>query len=200
MIRDLRVCFVGDSFVLGVGDPRCLGWVGRLAARTCADGQPLTTYNLGVRRQTSDDILARWRAECLLRLRDGNDLRVVMSFGVNDTTEENGRPRVTPERSAATLTRMLDQAAGQGWRVLVVGPPPVDDDAQNVRLASLDDAFARTCREAGVPYVAVQSSLRKSAVWTREVRTGDGAHPGSAGYDEITALITPRWRAWLTVT
>ena len=42
MARDLRICFVGDSFVAGVGDPLCLGWPGRLAARTFADGQPLT--------------------------------------------------------------------------------------------------------------------------------------------------------------
>ena len=30
-VRDLRVCFVGDSYVAGVGDTAGLGWVGRLA-------------------------------------------------------------------------------------------------------------------------------------------------------------------------
>lgn len=27
---DVRVCFVGDSFVAGVGDAQHLGWAGRL--------------------------------------------------------------------------------------------------------------------------------------------------------------------------
>ncbi len=53
MIADLRVCFLGDSFVAGVGDPEHLGWVGRVAARTNRGGQPLTAYGLGVRRETA---------------------------------------------------------------------------------------------------------------------------------------------------
>src|SRR3954465_12905136 len=71
MTRDLRICFVGDSFVAGIGDPLCHGWAGRLTARTIADGQPLTSYNLGVRRQTSSDILTRWQYECDRRLQGG---------------------------------------------------------------------------------------------------------------------------------
>lgn len=73
--RDLRICFLGDSFVAGVGDPRCLGWAGRLAT-----AQP----------------------------------------------------------------------------------------------------------------------LRDNALWRREVRDGDGAHPGAAGYDALAALIMPHWWEWLS--
>ena len=50
---DLRVCFLGDSLVAGVGDPDGLGWVGRLVAGAFAAGAPLTAYPLGIRRQTS---------------------------------------------------------------------------------------------------------------------------------------------------
>ena len=32
MIHDLRICFVGDSFVAGTGDETALGWVGRVTA------------------------------------------------------------------------------------------------------------------------------------------------------------------------
>jgi acyl-CoA thioesterase I len=198
MTLDLRVCFVGDSFIAGVGDPRCLGWPGRLAARAFADGRPLTVYNLGVRRQTSSDVLARWRYECDQRLRDGGDLRVVVSFGVNDTTHEDGRPRVAPDESSANLARMLGQAADQGWPALVVAPPPVGDAEQNARTALLDERFARICRDASVPYIPVHQPLRDNAVWMHEVHTGDGAHPGAGGYDELTALIEPRWRDWLS--
>ncbi|BDT93418.1 hypothetical protein IFM12275_33940 [Nocardia sputorum] len=197
MSRDLRVCFVGDSFVAGVGDPGCLGWAGRLASAAHAEGVPLTAYNLGVRRQTSTDVVRRFGAECAPRLPEGVDARVVLSFGVNDTLHENGGPRVTPDESVANLSALLAQAAARGWPVLMVAPPPIADEEHNARTAALDERFARVCAASGVPYVRVHQPLRDNAVWGAEVRAGDGAHPGAAGYAEIAALIAPRWRAWL---
>ncbi|MFE2915840.1 GDSL-type esterase/lipase family protein [Kitasatospora indigofera] len=197
MTRDLRICFVGDSLVAGVGDPDGLGWAGRLAARSFADGLPSTRYNLGVRRETSADILGRWEEECARRLRDGTDPRVVFCFGVNDATHEDGRPRVAPEESAANLAAMLGRAAGRGWNTLVVSPPPVADAAHSARTALLDERFALVCRAAGVPYVSVHRALSGNAVWLHEVTAGDGAHPGADGYREFAALVAPHWDSWL---
>ncbi|MEV6138629.1 GDSL-type esterase/lipase family protein [Nocardia sp. NPDC051990] len=78
-----------------------------------------------------------------------------------------------------------------------MAPPPVDDAEQNARTAGLDEHFADICAAAAAPYVRVHHPLRDSAVWMREVRAGDGAHPGAAGYQEMAALIGPRWREWL---
>ncbi|WP_405018657.1 GDSL-type esterase/lipase family protein [Kitasatospora sp. NBC_00070] len=197
MTHDLRICFVGDSYVAGLGDPRFLGWAGRLAARTIAAGRPLTGYNLGVRRQTSADVLARFRSECGPRLAPADDPRVVLSVGVNDATHEDGRPRVTPDESSANLGRLLDQAAAEGWSVLVVAPPPVADPGHQARTALLDREFARICRAAGVPYAPVHQPLAADPTWIHEVRTGDGAHPAEAGYDALADLIAPHWDAWL---
>ncbi|MFD0570985.1 GDSL-type esterase/lipase family protein [Kitasatospora gansuensis] len=196
MTHDLRICFVGDSYVAGVGDPRFLGWAG-LAARTIAAGQPLTGYNLGVRRQTSSDVLNRFEDECGQRLAPATDPRVVLSVGVNDATLENGRPRVAPDESSANLTRLLDRATANDWSVLVVAPPPVADPGHQARTAGLDREFARICRTAGIPYVPVHQPLAANPVWIHEVRTGDGAHPAEAGYDAIADLIAPHWDTWL---
>ncbi|MEU2105958.1 DUF459 domain-containing protein [Nocardia sp. NPDC004085] len=197
MSRDLRVCFVGDSFVAGVGDPGSLGWAGRLVSLAHAEGVPLTAYNLGVRRQTSAEILRRFRAECAPRLPEGVDARVVLSFGVNDTMHENGGSRVAPEESVANLGELIAQAAERGWPVLMVAPPPIADEEHNARTAALDERFARVCAGSHVPYVRVHQPLRAGAVWSADVRAGDGAHPGAAGYQEMAALIAPQWRAWL---
>ena len=65
---DRRVFFVGDSYVAGVGDPERRGWVGRAGgADATATACPITAYNLGVRRDTSDDIARRWAAEVAAR-------------------------------------------------------------------------------------------------------------------------------------
>ncbi|NKS67435.1 G-D-S-L family lipolytic protein [Rhodococcus hoagii] len=194
---DVRVCFVGDSFVAGVGDSEFLGWAGRLAAGSPATA--LTAYNLGVRRQTSSDVRGRWRDECAQRLPAGVDRRVVFSFGVNDTTVEGGAPRVDPHVSVENLAAMLAECAASGWRALVVGPPPIDDADQNARTAALDRRFAAVCRSAGVEYVPVLDALVADPVWMQQVRDGDGAHPDSGGYRTLAALVRPVWEEWTTM-
>ncbi len=101
--RDLRICFLGDSFVAGVGDPEHSGWVGRVAARTHRGGHAFTGYNVGVRGQTSVEVLARARDECAQRLPHGCDGRVVISFGTDDTAWEGSALRVAADASAAAL-------------------------------------------------------------------------------------------------
>lgn len=196
VLRDLRVCFVGDSFVAGVGDPEHLGWVGRVAARTHRTGQPLTAYVLGVRRQTSRDIAGRWRAECAARLPRECDGRVVISLGVNDTTVEDGVTRMAVNASAKYLDSMLDGVQKEGWSALVVGPPPVADPVQNERIAELEVGISTVCGPAEVSYIRVFDQLAADPVWMREVADGDGAHPGARGYQRLAELVWPHWHAW----
>ena len=193
---DLRVCFLGDSFVAGFGDPEHLGWAGRIAARAHRDGRSLTTYNLGIRLDTSAGVLARWRAECTPRLPLGCDARIVVSFGVNDMTDVDGALRVAPQSSVANLDRVLAEAEHR-VEVLVVGPPPVADAAHNERTADLGNRYAISCRTRGVRYVGVFADLLASPCWMREVQAGDGAHPGAAGYQELADLVYPHWADWL---
>jgi acyl-CoA thioesterase-1 len=197
--RDLRVCFVGDSFVAGVGDPGHLGWTGRLCADSERAGLPVTRYVLGVRRQTTAEVADRWEAECQVRLAGGEwEPRLVWSTGVNDTTEVDGAPRLTPHGSVAALAGVLAGAAAAGWPVLVIGPPVVADGAQNERIADLDGRFARTCAHHGVPYVPVVAALAADPTWRAEVAAGDGAHPGAAGYALLADLVRPRWERWIS--
>jgi lysophospholipase L1-like esterase len=128
-VTDRRVLFFGDSLVAGVGDPSGLGWVGRVVAASFAASTPFTAYNLGVRGETSVQVASRWRAETRARLSPGADTRIVMSFGANDTTIEDGVQRVEAERSFGALSDILDRAQAIELPVLVVGPAPLDDTA-----------------------------------------------------------------------
>jgi lysophospholipase L1-like esterase len=112
---------------------------------------------------------------------------------VNDTTEVDGATRVAPERSVANLLGIAEHAAAHGVPLLVVGPPPVDDRAQNDRIEALDARFA----EAVFPYVSVFDALRIERGWMRAVHLGDGAHPGAEGYDLLAELVLPAWQDWL---
>lgn len=122
--RDVRVCFIGDSFVQGVGDPEYRGWVGRVLQAGRGD---LTAFNLGIRRSTSSDVLRRWWPEATGRTVPGADNRLVVSVGSNDTVEEDGSVRVEAARCLENLAALLDGSRRRTIAALVVGPPPVVD-------------------------------------------------------------------------
>lgn len=187
---DRRVCFAGDSYVAGVGDPEHRGWVGRVVA---ASRQPVTAYNLGVRRDTSEDVRRRLPAETAARWVDGCDNRLVVAFGVNDTTEVDGAVRVPAERSVANLLAIADDVAARGVPLLVVGPPPGAEAEQNDRIEALDALFAGVV----APYVSVFAALAAERDWMHAVAVGDGAHPGAEGYALLAGLVLPAWETWL---
>lgn len=195
--RDLRICFVGDSFVQGTGDPECLGWAGRVCARAAGSGEELTYYNLGVRRDTSADIHRRWRAEVLRRLPSEVDGRIVVSFGTNDTTAQAGRVRVLLEDSLSYARAILEGA--KPWRPLLVGPPYLREPEQALRLGALSGGLSLLCQELGVPFIEVFEALARSVRWCADVAAHDGMHPRAEGYAVLAELVasSPAWQAWL---
>ena len=66
-MAQMRICFIGDSFVSGAFDDECLGWVGRICAAARRRKHDVSPYNLGVRGETSLQIARRWRAEAEAR-------------------------------------------------------------------------------------------------------------------------------------
>ena len=187
MNKDIRICFVGDSFVNGTGDETALGWAGRLSAAANKGGASITCYNLGIRRNTSRDILHRFEAECSARLHEVCDGRVVLSCGVNDTAIENGAERVPYDESRANV-RLLLNLAGKYKRVFV-GPPPVADTEHNERIMALSNAFMEEAGAQGVPYIDLFSPLVSDARYMLEVRGNDGSHPSARGYEKMTNII-----------
>jgi len=193
---DIRICFIGDSYVQGTGDPACLGWAGRLCTAARQGGHNLTYYNLGVRRETSIDIARRWQAECKPRLLPTTDNLVVFSFGSNDVTLVDGAQRVHEDDTIANLCAMLDDARTR-YRTLVVGPPPAADDDHNARLARLSERMRDVAIRLGVPYVATLPALIDDRIWLDEVRDNDGAHPRAAGYARLAQIVTASGAWWL---
>ncbi len=197
-MADQRVLFFGDSHVAGVGDPSGLGWVGRVVAASFAAGRPVTAYNLGVRGETSVQVASRWREEAAPRLLSGSDVRIVLSFGANDTTIDAGQRRVSPEHSCHALASVLEGARTIALPALVVGPALVEDADQNKRTHSLAASFGEVCGQHGVPFLNMIAPLLASRVWMDEVAVDDGAHPGVAGYDTLAKHVLENgWLDWL---
>ena len=197
-IPEVRICFVGDSFVNGTGDPKCLGWTGRICVNANKKGYDITYYNLGIRRDTSTDIAKRWLQEVSPRLPKEYDGRVIFSFGLNDTTLENGKTRVDFADSIKNAREILSEAKSL-YPVLMVGLATYakqEDPQRRQRNTDLCKQFALICNELNVPYLNVFPILEKSNIWINEAKANDGVHPRASGYAEF-AQIVENWDAWL---
>ena len=190
----LRVCVVGDDLVAGIGDPRALGWVGRVVARTSRENGPVTAFPLGVPGETTAGLLVRWRDETARRFGDDPSwARLVLGLGVHDLASGVSLPR-----TRLKLANVLDEAHARGLPAFVVGPPPGLDAAMNPRVAELSAAFADVCQRRRVPYVDTYIPLAGHEDWMADLYAGDGVHPGQAGYGLMAWLVLHGgWHAWL---
>lgn len=190
----MQICFVGDSFVAGVGDESYLGWTGRLCAEVRSRGCDVTHYNLGIRRETTRALAERWRREVGRRLREAGDGRVVFCFGGNDVTMEQGQRRV-PLQESLENTRDILEESHETYPTLMVGPVPIDDPESNRRKLDLSDRYSDIARSIGVPYRPLMRDLSESENWMDSVREYDGIHPVGRGYETMARILT-EWEEW----
>ncbi len=196
----MRICFIGDSFVNGVGDDEALGWRGRVTAAARKAGRDITAYDLGIRRNTSTDILARWEAEATARLADGFEHRLLFAFGTNDCADDGrGRRRVPLARTLRNAEAILGRAKALA-PTLIIGPAPMlDDGAADERIAELEGKLSILCNRLEVPFLPLFERLRHVDAWTRGALHGDGTHPDAGGYALLAGHILdwPAFRDWI---
>ena len=177
------VCYIGDSLTLGYGDPAGLGWPGRVSGALHNGGHDLTSYNLGVRKDTSVLIGKRWKEEAARRVIEGVPLKLVFSFGVADMVND-----VSPEDTRTAAETFLTEARAMG-EVLVVGPTPVLDEANCARVGELSQIIGRLCDFLGVPFIPTMDGLQNDPVYIQALADGDTVHPTASGYAALARLI-----------
>lgn len=186
----MRICFFGDSFTAGIGDETGLGWVGRIVAALRAEGRDVTPYPLGIRRDTTGDIRARWREEADRRLVRGLEGRLVFAMGTNDCARgAEGDPRRSRDLCLADVEAVLREAAALA-PTLVLGPLPVlDDPTIDARVAAIEPDIGAVAAELGLPFVPLFAFAAASAPWCRGAASRDGTHSDAAGYAALAAHL-----------
>ena len=161
-----------------------------------AAGIPLTAYNLGVRREPSVAVVARWAVEARPRIAPGADSRVVFSFGANDATVEVGRERVPADDGVRALDAALGHAAGLGLPAL--GGRAAAGRRRRPRRPHRGP-LGTLRRGLRIAPRAVRAGRRRApphGPWLAEARAGDGAHPGAGGYAQLAALVQEPFLRW----
>ena len=193
--QELRICVVGDELAAGTGDPKALGWVGRVVARTQAPGT-VSHHVLAVPGETTTALSSRWEPEVDRRLGHAPDVdgRLVVALGRHDVAAG-----LSVARSRLNLANILDIAESRHLPALVVGPPP-GTLADNARLGELSRAFADVAHRRRVTYVETFAPLEAHEQWHADLATRGDDLPAQAGYGLMAWLVLHSgWHSWLGI-
>lgn len=195
-----RVIVLGDELAAGFGDPRCLGWVGRVMARSQTGDDPILALPLAVPGETTSGLSGRWERELSARLawaHGGSTTgtsHVVVALGAHDLTAG-----ISLARSRLNLANILDATTAARLPTLVVGPAPRTDLALTAQ-EELSNAFRDVCQRRRVPFVDTFTPLVQHDQWLADLAASDGIHPGQAGHGLLAWLVLHHgWHTWLGV-
>lgn len=193
-MEDIRIYFIGDSYVNGTYDPDFLGWPGRVCAASQSPEVGITAYNLGIRADTSEDVRRRWKNEVVARRLIPHDGRIVFAFGANDCFLVDGKKRIERPATEENAEAILSEAS-EMLPVLMIGPPPGLGQEQDDLRQDMDGLMKKICGRTGVPYLSVIDDLRAEGVWQQEAAKGDQIHPSAGGYSALADLVL-QWPEW----
>lgn len=192
----MRLCVIGDELVAGTGDPRGLGWVGRVLARSHFD-EPPTVMALASPGETTKDLSARWEGEVAPRLAAGGPRGLIVAIGASDIIAG-----ISSARSRLNLANITDRATALGIPCFVLGPAPLAGvDHSSVK--ELSRSAAEVCQRRGLPYVDLATPLSAHDQWFEDMAASRalGASgltlPGQSGYALIAWLVLHSgWYEW----
>ncbi|KAD4060572.1 GDSL-type esterase/lipase family protein [Arthrobacter yangruifuii] len=190
--RRIRLAAVGDELLAGHGDPRALGWLGRVLARTSPENVNLQAYSLAAPNEGTEALANRWLSEAGRRFENGCENRLVIGLSDRDLDLD-----LSTARSRLNLANILDGAAQMSIKVFVVGPPPGLDPERNRKLADLSAAFGDVTTRRKHVYVDTLNPLLNHEQWRTDL-AANGGTPGQAGYGLMAWLVLHRgWYQWL---
>jgi lysophospholipase L1-like esterase len=194
-----RVLVFGDSVEYGAWDTDG-GWVDRVkrsshAQTVATQGKnKIQIFNLGIGGDTSRNILARLKHEIDARNHPSWDLKLVFSFGTNDSRLNDGVATVPLEEFAANAKVIIEIAKNYTDDMLIVGNPPlgkaivpfkdvVFDDA-NVK--QYDEVLADVASRNSVLFVPLRPLFEGS---TEMLFVYDNIHPNKTGHELICRQV-----------
>jgi lysophospholipase L1-like esterase len=203
-----KLIVVGDSGVVGWGDPEEGGWCERLRRHWMALPQGPVLYPLGVRGDGLERVAARLQAEvsCRGELRRQLPQGILLAVGLNDSARigrRDGRPQLDPDAFLFGLQQLLSQAR-QLAPVLVLGLTPVDEAVMPYadvlwygleQVRRYEGLLEEACLEADVPFLPLLEAMLADPAWLQWL-SPDGIHLNSAGHRQVYARVQ-RWPALL---
>ena len=194
-MRQLRVVILGDELLSGAGDPKGLGWLGRVQARL-PQNEDVALFPLAMVNETSSELLERWKTEAMPRFSPETENYLVVALGTADIKAE-----LTISRSRLNLASLLDEAAREGVKIFVIGPTPTGVAELDYEIDQLNAGFEDVVKRRQIPYVDCFRPLKDHEGWLQEVSVHSRKLPGQVGYGLMAWLVLNKgWFEWLGLT
>lgn len=192
--RKLRLVAIGDELLAGHGDPRALGWFGRVLSKTPQESLGLSPYVLAAPGETTEELAERWYDEAQRRFDPEGDNRLIVALSGAD--DEAG---LSTARSRLNLANILDAATQLSLSAFVVGPPPGLDAEHNRRIGALSTAYGDVTTRRNHFYVDLFTPLENHEQWRADLAAHDGL-PAQQGHGLMAWLVLHRgWYPWVGV-
>lgn len=211
-----KILIFGASSVHGVGGEHG-GWADRIKTGLHTTmyglggrGELCEVYELGIPGNTMPQILDRFLAEAMPRIRGCNpdDVVILFSAGVNDSKAVDAADNhvSTPDDFAASVHAFVHLAKEYSDHIIGVGLWPVDESKtlpkesairpgsvsyfSNDRLRTFSEAFAATCEKEGIGFVSLFDQVPDD--WRATHLFADGLHPNDRGHEWIRSQVEPQ--------
>ena len=194
--RNLRVVILGDELVSPGADPKGMGWVGRVIAKTPRNDRRIDFYCLPAPDETTNMLAERWASEVKRRFSTETENRLVLALNNNDPAAG-----ISISRSRLNIATILDEAKRSGVESFIVGPTPSRNAELNYEIEHLATGFEDVANRRNVPFVDCFRPLAEHDGWNQEIRDSAFGQPGQIGHGLIAWLVLNRgWFDWLGVS
>lgn len=193
--RNIRIVIIGDDLVSAGGDPKGLGWVGRVIAKTQSEYPRIDFYSLPTPEITTAGLAEVWLEECSRRFSDETDNRLVICLGPNDINAG-----ISMSRSRLNLANILDTAISKGIQPFVISPIPSRNPQLNYEIEHLAAGFEDVASRRSLPFVDAFRPLIDHQGFNAELRNSNFGQPGQLGHGLIAWLVLNQgWYRWLDI-
>jgi hypothetical protein len=191
--RNIRIVIIGDDLVGAGGDPKGLGWVGRVIAKTQSDYPRVDFYPLATPEISTAGMSEQWLEEASKRFAADTDNRLIICLNPNDINSG-----ITMSRSRLNLANILDTAASKGVQCFVVSPIPSRNPQLNYDIEHLSAGFEDVASRRSLPFVDCFRPLVDHAGFNEELKNSVLGLPGQLGHGLIAWLVLNQgWYRWL---
>ena len=191
--RNLRIVVLGNELASAAGDPKGMGWVGRVVSKTQSDYPRVDIYALPAPEESTAMLAERWQAETSRRFAADTDNRLVIALGSQDLNAG-----ISMSRSRLNLANVLDSANSAGIKCFVIGPIPSRNPELNYAIEHLSSGFEDVCSRRNVTYVDAFHPLVDLPRWNEELQNSEWGLPGQQGHGLLAWLVlNAGWYAWL---
>lgn len=191
--------FLGDSITLGVNVAPQESFVNKIYTgiiQKLPEKYPLpptTLYNLGVRKNTTKNILERFEKEFQDRNFPNSKAHFILMCGVVDMVMPEDKTLLSLEESKKYFKQLLTSAKEKG-NIFVISPSPVVNENHKERIANLILEQEKICQEMNIPYINIFQEL-DTKEFLEDLK--DGIHPNEIGNVFIAEKVLNQFLTYL---